>query len=213
MKLNTSIKYGVEEMTGDVVAIDIETKNLSTDIGGWQNTHMFLVSTVTTWDGTIGKIYVENDIIDKIESKPNIQIIPMRQLKFDLNDILDKGHKLLGHNIVAFDLPVLRDSLDIYCIRKFIKNQQYIDTSKELLKLSGERFPLQNLVDNTLGETKSLESAMAPKLWKSGNYQEVVDYCLKDSQLVYDLWTYGIDKEIKAFSVEKEKFVELKVEW
>ena len=30
----------------NVMAIDLETKNLSTDIGGWGNTHMFLVSTV-----------------------------------------------------------------------------------------------------------------------------------------------------------------------
>jgi hypothetical protein len=44
-----------------VIALDIETKNLSTEIGGWGNTHMFVVSTVATWDGQIGKIYVEKD--------------------------------------------------------------------------------------------------------------------------------------------------------
>ena len=197
----------------NILAIDLETKNLSTDIGGWDKTHMFLVSTVTTWDGQIGKIYVENDIIPDLIEKAGVEILPLRQLKFDLDDAFAKGTKLLGHNIVAFDLPVLRDSMDIYCIRKFLNNEQYIDTSKELVKQHGERFPLQNLVDNSLGEQKSLESAMAPALWKTGNYQEVVDYCLKDSQLVYDLYEYGIDNELKAFSIEKEEFVELKVVW
>jgi len=196
-----------------VVALDIETKNLSTEIGGWGNTHMFVVSTVATWDGQIGKIYVERDITDKIVAKSNTQVLPMRQLKYDLDDIYKSGEKLLGHNIAAFDLPVLRDSLDIYCVRKFLNDKQYIDTSRELTKQYGERFRLQNLVDNTLGETKSLESVMAPALWKQGEYQEVVDYCLKDCKLVYDLYKHGLDNDIKAFSIEKEEFVELKMEW
>ena len=196
-----------------VIALDIETKNLSTEIGGWGNTHMFVVSTVATWDGQIGKIYVERDITDKIVAKSNTQILPMRQLKYDLDDIHKSGQKLLGHNIVAFDLPVLRDSLDIYCIRKFLNDKHYIDTSRELTKQYGERFRLQNLVDNTLGETKSLESVMAPSLWKAGEYQEVVDYCLKDCKLVYDLYKYGQENMLKAFSIEKEEFVELKMEW
>ena len=196
-----------------VIALDIETKNLSTEIGGWGNTHMFVVSTVATWDGQIGKIYVEQDITDKIVAKSNTQVLPMRHLKYDLDDIHKSGQKLLGHNIVAFDLPVLRDSLDIYCIRKFLNDKQYIDTSRELTKQYGERFRLQNLVDNTLGETKSLESVMAPSLWKAGEYQEVVDYCLKDCKLVYDLYKYGQENMLKAFSIEKEEFVELKMEW
>jgi len=197
----------------DILALDIETKNLSTEIGGWKNTHMFLVSTVATWDGNIGKIYVEEDIVNDVVAKSNTQILPLRQLKYDLDDALKSGTKLLGHNIAVFDLPVLRDSLDIYCIRKFLNNKQYIDTSKELLKGHGERFTLQNLVDNTLGQSKSLESYMAPKLWKTGEYQTVVDYCLKDCELVYDLYKHGLDKELNAFSMEKGKKVKLKVEW
>ena len=196
-----------------VIALDIETKNLSTEIGGWGNTHMFVVSTVATWDGQIGKIYVERDITDKIVAKSNTQILPMRQLKYDLEEIYKSGKKLLGHNIGAFDSPVLRDSLDIYCVRKILNDEQYIDTSREITKQYGERISLQNLVDNTLGESKSMESAMAPALWKAGEYQEVVDYCLKDCKLVYDLYNHGIDNEIKAFSIEKEEFVELKMEW
>ena len=130
-----------------VVAFDIETKNLSTEIGGWGNTHMFVVSTVATWDGQIGKIYVERDITDKIVAKSNTQILPMRQLKYDLEEIYKSGKKLLGHNIAAFDLPVLRDSLDIYCVRKILNDEQYIDTSREITKQYGERISLQNLVE------------------------------------------------------------------
>lgn len=34
-----------------VLAIDIETGNSAADIGGWNNTHMWNITCVTTWDG------------------------------------------------------------------------------------------------------------------------------------------------------------------
>ena len=42
-----------------VLAIDLETKNFAHEIGGWGNTHMFQVSTVCTWDGDVGNIYID----------------------------------------------------------------------------------------------------------------------------------------------------------
>jgi len=121
---------------------------------------------------------------------------------------------LLGHNIAAFDLPILRDSLDIYCIRKYLSEKKYIDTSKILLKEHGERFQLKNLVKCTMNDFKLMDSADAPKLWKMGKFDEVVDYCMKDTQLVYDLWKYGKDNGIvKAFSLEQSEHKDLEVNW
>jgi len=196
----------------NVLAIDIETKNLSHEIGGWGNTHMFLVSTVCTHDGNISKAYVEDNIIDSIE-KTQYEVFPLSQLKYDLDDHFEKGGLLLGHNIGAFDLPVLRDSMDIFCITKYIKNEQYIDTSKYLVKEYGERFSLENLVNHNFGETKQLESIQAPALWKQQEYQTVVDYCVDDCKLVYKLWKRGKDNLIDAFSIEKEEVVKMEVNW
>ena len=39
-----------------MLAIDLETKNMSYDIGGFGNTHMFQVSTVATWDGNTNSL-------------------------------------------------------------------------------------------------------------------------------------------------------------
>ena len=195
-----------------VLALDIETKNMSHDIGGFSNTHMFQVSTVATWDGNTGTVYVDEPV-DSFAKSGHI-IKPLSELKYDLDNHLQKGGTVLGHNIVAFDLPILRDSMDIYCIHKYLKEQKYIDTSKYILKEHGERMQLKNLVKCSLNDAKLMESADAPKLWKMGKYDEVVEYCMKDTQLVYDLWKYGQDNGIvKAFSVDKEKFVELEVKW
>ena len=114
----------------EVMALDIETKNFAHEIGGWGNTHMFQVSTVCTWDGDKGIVYIDKAVDDL--KKSNIEVKPISQLKFDLDDHIQKGGLLLGHNIAAFDLPVLRDALDIYCINKYFSKRAYIDTSKEV---------------------------------------------------------------------------------
>ena len=195
----------------DILSIDLETKNFSHEIGGWHNTHMFQVSTVCTWDGDKGVIYIDK-AVDELK-KSNVEVKPLSQLKFDLDDEFSKGTKLLGHNIAGFDLPVLRDSLDIYCISKYFKHRQYIDTSQLITKACGERIALQNVIDHTLGESKLLESHDAPALWKMGEYDKVIKYCLSDSKLVYDLWIAGKSDTIKAFSINNKEIIDIEVKW
>jgi len=195
-----------------VLAIDLETKNMSYDIGGFSNTHMFQVSTVATWDGNTGTVYVDEPVESFAKSGHIVK--PLSVLKYDLDEHFQNGGLLLGHNIKAFDLPILRDSMDIYCINKYIKEEQFIDTSKILLKEHGERFQLKNLVKCTMNDFKLMDSADAPKLWKMGQYDEVVEYCMKDTQLVYDLWKYGQENGIvKAFSLEDGEHKDLEVKW
>tara|TARA_R110002012_G_scaffold67268_1_gene175379 strand:- start:5105 stop:5698 length:594 start_codon:yes stop_codon:yes gene_type:complete len=195
-----------------VLAIDLETKNFSYEIGGWDNTHMFRVSTVCTWDGDKGTIYIDKAVDDL--KKSNVEIKPISQLKFDLDDHFEKGGKLLGHNIVAFDLPVLKNALDIYCIKKYLDSKAYIDTSQILNKGYGERYSLSNLVQHTLGSDKLMTSEDAPIVWKAGGFSEVAEYCLKDCELVYDLWKHGQSHNIvKGFSLKGEEIKNLEVEW
>jgi hypothetical protein len=195
-----------------ILAIDLETKNMSYDIGGFGNTHMFQVSTVATWDGSNGTVYVDEPV-DSFAKSGHV-VKSLSDLKYDLDEHFEKGGLLLGHNIAAFDLPILRDSMDIYCINKYVNEQQYIDTSKILLKEHKERFQLKNLVKCTMDDFKLMDSADAPKLWKMGQYDEVVEYCMKDTQLVYDLYQHGKDNGfVKAFSIEEGEFKELEVSW
>ena len=195
-----------------VLAIDLETKNFAHEIGGWGNTHMFRVSTVCTYDGDKGAVYVDKSLDDY--KKPNTIVKSLSDLKYDLDDHFEKGGILLGHNIVAFDLPVLKNAMDIYCIKKYLDNEAYIDTSRILSKEYKERFSLNNLVQHTLKSEKLMESAEAPVMWKAGKYTEVVDYCLKDCELVYDLWKYGQNnKVVKGFSLDQEELLDLGVDW
>tara|TARA_R100000152_G_C6684222_1_gene117334 strand:+ start:74 stop:670 length:597 start_codon:yes stop_codon:yes gene_type:complete len=196
----------------NILAIDLETKNYSYEIGGWNNTHMFQVSTVCTWDGNKGTIYIDKAVDDL--KKSNVEIKPISQLKYDLDEHKSNDGILLGHNIVSFDLPVLKNALDIYCIKKYLDDKSYIDTSHYLSKEHGERYSLSNLVINTLGSDKIMSSEDAPKVWKAGGYNEVAEYCLKDCELVYDLWKHGQENGIvKGLSINEEEVKELKVGW
>ncbi len=185
---------------------------MSYDIGGFGNTHMFQVSTVATWDGSNGTVYVDEPVESFAKSGHIVK--SLSELKYDLDNHLQKGGLLLGHNIASFDLPILRDSMDIYCITKYLKDKKYIDTSKALLKGHGERYQLKNLVKCTMNDFKLMESADAPRLWKMGKFDEVVEYCMKDTQLVYDLWKYGQDNGfVKGFSIENGEHKDLEVNW
>jgi DEAD/DEAH box helicase domain-containing protein len=195
-----------------VLAIDLETKNYAHEIGGWGNTHMFRVSTVCTWDGDKGTVYIDKAIDDF--SVPNTIVKSISELKYDLDEHFENGGKLLGHNIVGFDLPVLKNALDIYCIKKYLDAEAYIDTSRILNKEHKERYSLNNLVQHTLGTEKLMKSEDAPIVWKAGEFTEVAEYCLKDCELVYDLWKHGQNnKVVKGFSLEQEEVLELGVDW
>ena len=198
-----------------VISFDIETKNLSYEIGGWENQHLFKVACITTWDGDKGVVYIDEPVNNSFV-KSGVEVKPLREFKFDIDDHFQKGGKLLGHNINAFDLPVLRDSMDIYIVRKYLedKSNRCIDTSAYLLKEHGKRIHLDNLVKCTLGDSKSMSGVDSVAKWRAGEYDEVVNYCLKDSQLTYDLWRYGQDNGIvKFYDEENDKQLEVKVEW
>ena len=60
----------------NVLSFDIETKNLSYDIGGWENTHLFKVACVTTWDGNNGVIYIDEEI-GELRKEEGVEIRPL----------------------------------------------------------------------------------------------------------------------------------------
>jgi len=195
----------------DILAIDIETANTAADIGGWQNTHMWKISCVTTTDGINNTVYIDEPV-----NVENAVVKSLRQLKYDLDDHFQKGGKLLGHNIIGFDLPALRDSMDIFITRKYLdsKDTRCIDTSRLMTKASGKRVQLDNLAKCNLGEQKSGDGLTAVRWWGEGKYEEVAKYCLLDSQLSLNVYKMGVEnKSLKFFDEEEGDYVITKLEW
>ena len=204
-------------MTG-IMSLDIETANFSWEIGGWENKALFEPSVVATWDGDEAHIFTKEEI--EVEGATVHDLHP-RTLGEHIENHLQKGGRLLGHNIIQFDLPVLKDSIDCWAagdaLYKF--NDQVLATKRLVQKASlfssgRVATSLDLLTKYTLSDTKSMKSVEAPIAWREGKFEEVASYCLKDAKLTLDLYNFGKDNGIiKARSLETGKIVDIEVEW
>jgi DEAD/DEAH box helicase domain-containing protein len=198
----------------DILALDIETANFSHEIGGWKNTHLFEPSVVATWDGDKGTIYCNKSL----NLDDTVKALHPRTLGEDLSDHVEKGGQVLGHNIKAFDLPVLRDALDCWTASDLMKSGSVIDTrnlvSKAALSVGKVDTSLGMLTKHTFNTNKLMNSADAPVAWREGRYDEVAKYCLSDAQLTYDLYQFGkAEGHILSRSLDTGEVVEIEVDW
>ncbi len=94
------------------------------------------------------------------------------------------------------------------------KSESVVDTSAILRSVSGTSHHLEDICKHTLGEGKTMKSEDAPRLWKEGKHLEVADYCLKDCQLVYDIWQHGKDEGfIKSRNAKTGVIDDIEVVW
>jgi DEAD/DEAH box helicase domain-containing protein len=198
-----------------IMALDIETTNFSWEIGGWGNKNMFDTSVVATWDGDEAHIFSKEDI--SVEGATMHPLHP-KTLGNHITNHIEKGGQILGHNIMGFDFPVLKESLDCWAIGDVMsKSENIIDTKNLVAKAAiGNKIEtsLQSLSIHTLGMQKSMSSIDAPTAWRNGKYNEVAEYCLKDSKLTFDLYMYGKDNGlIKSRSLDTGAIIDITVEW
>ena len=200
----------------DVMALDIETGNYSWEIGGWDKHSLFEPTVVCTWDGSDGHVFSKEEI--EVEGA---QVHPLhpRELGDHLQQHIDAGGVILGHNIRKFDLPVLNAALDCWTAGDLMsKSESIIDTKLLVSKAAVAHGQIATALDvlarTTLDIGKSMKSADAPEAWRDGRYIEVAEYCLKDCQLTFDLYQYGRENGIvKSRSLEDGSIIELEVDW
>ena len=115
----------------DIMALDIETSNYSWEIGGWQNKALFDPSVVATWDGDKATVFSKQEIeIDGLD----IQALHPRTLGDHITDFVEKGGKIIGHNILGFDFPVLRESLDCWAITDITQKADSVFDTKTMFQ-------------------------------------------------------------------------------
>ena len=203
-------------MTG-VMALDIETSNYSYDIGGWGNTHMFEPTVVATYDGKDSTVFCNHDIDIDADVRP----LHPRDVGEHILQHIQNGGAIVGHNILRFDLPVLRDGLDCHAAGEVLRKHKdsIIDTSNHLRKATtdiGTQFfvRLGDVCKHTLDESKLMDSSDAPQEWRRGNYGSVAKYCLDDARLNYDLWSHGCEHGfVKTRSRWTGDIINMEVDW
>lgn len=199
-----------------MLALDIETANYSHEIGGWGETHMFEPSVVATWDGEQGVVYANESVAKWLPEGTVIKRLHPKILGDDLAKHVAGGGQVLGHNLKKFDLPILRDAMDCWTARDLLNKsaETVFDTSFLLKGIIGHAVPLSDACYHTLGKGKLMNSHDAPIEWRKGNYSKVAEYCLKDAELVYELWKHGVDEGfVKARDRTDGVIKEFEVDW
>lgn len=200
----------------DILALDIETSNYSWEIGGWGNKALFDTTVVATWDGDKATVFSKQDI--DIEG---LEVLPLhpRILGDHITDFVEKGGRILGHNILNFDFPVLRESLDCWAVGDVMQKTETIFDTKSMFQKASLSYgmletSLNTLSKHNLNQSKLMESIQAPEAWAQGRYEDVIKYCVSDAQLTYDLYVCGRDNGIiKSRSLETGEIIEVEVEW
>ena len=196
------------------MALDIETGNYSWEIGGWDKTASFEPTVVATWNGEDGNIYCNKSL----SVDATVKALHPRTLGDDLDTHVKKGGVIIGHNIKAFDLPVLRDALDCWTAGDMLKTESVIDTknlvNKAAMTQQKVMTSLKDLVKHTLSDNKLMNSEDAPMAWRQGKYDEVAKYCLSDAQLTYDLYQFGKSEGyVRSRAVDTGELVDIEVNW
>ena len=176
------------------IVLDIETKNLFSDVGGKEN--------LTKLSLSVAGVYSYSD--------KNFHTYTEEELP-EFEKMLQKTDLIIGFNIDHFDLPVLQKylSVDLSKIPTF-------DIMNEVVNKMGHRVSLDDLVSNTLGKRKSANGFMAVQYWREGRIDELKKYCLDDVRLTRDLYEYGLKNgEIKftARDANLPYIKTIKVDW
>jgi len=194
-----------------VICLDIETSNVSMKSEGlyFGNPDGWKTSCVCIYDGyeDKGYYYVNDPELIKQRYTEVMDDHPVKDSMFNhlfsfkdmlqmMEGFFNKGYTLITHNGNSFDLPILAKPIksgganlkDI--IQRFKKNDRNLDTCAYLKEKTGYRFRLQYLIKGIVGKSSSklMNASEAPIAWNSGNYLQVLGYCMCDSIFTYKVY-------------------------
>ena len=204
-----------------MIILDIETKNLEPIGNGitfgnpanWRTSCVCVLEVVGPTPQHIEPhVFVEKSMVAELESQ-GIVCKSFEHLSDFLNNCLEDELPLLTHNGKGFDLPILMKDItaggaschDV--LTDYEKLGFHMDTAADLSHKTGKRFHLQDLIKGVLGPTatKMMNAADAPIEWHNGNYEAVLNYCLSDCLLTYQMFYIAADEGVLEAAPSKGK--------
>ena len=133
----------------------------------------------------------------------------------------------ISFNGLNFDVPFILKRSMVLKIgstnNNFLNTKRFIrfphfDVMQVLADYNPGNYATLDLACDSLGvETPKggdIVAATVAQAFEDGRIDEIAEYCLKDCQLVYDLWKHGQENGIvKGLSIKEEEVLDLKVEW
>jgi DEAD/DEAH box helicase domain-containing protein len=172
------------------LVIDVETKQLVQDVGGWDHVDKLGISVACAYDSKTDQFlsYKEDELKSLIE--------------------LCEERLVIGYNIRGFDLPVMAPyGLDAGKLDVF-------DIMYDLTALTRQRFlKLDHVARGTLGAGKSADGLMAVEWWKQGQIQKIIDYCTQDVKVTRDVFQFGRQNGFVKIQRSDENTSQVNVQW
>ena len=172
------------------LVVDIETQNLVQDVGGWDHIDKLKISVACAYDSK-----TETYLTFRENELPKL---------FDLCE----ERLVVGYNIRGFDLPVMGAyGLDL-------KKLDVFDLMYDLEALTRQRYlKLEHIAQGTLGAGKSADGLMAVEWWKQGLVEKIIEYCLQDVKVTFDVFRFGRQNGFVKIQRSEEKVVQVPVQW
>ena len=172
------------------LVLDIETKKLVQEVGGWDHIDQLGISVACAYDSKTDQF--------------------LSYEEHQLKDLIALCHERLvvGYNIRGFDLPVMVPyGLKIHQVDAF-------DIMYDLESLTRQRYlKLEAVARGTLGTGKSADGLQAVEWYKSGEIQKIIDYCLQDVKVTRDVFEFGRKNGHVKIQRSEENITQVAVQW
>ncbi len=173
------------------LVLDIETQKLAQEVGGWGHTDKLGVSVACAYDSKTSSFltYREEDL-------PAL-------------NKLCKERLIVGYNVLKFDLKVL--SAYGFDSRKL----DVFDLMLDIEQASGNRryVKLDNVAKATLGSIKIADGLQAVEWYRQGNFEKIIEYCLKDVEITRDVFLHGMKNGFVNISRVDGSVQKVTVQW
>jgi DEAD/DEAH box helicase domain-containing protein len=181
-----------EVNTKRICYFDLETQRSAEEVGGWQNTHLMMVSVAVIFDSRDNRFYTfTEDHIDALIKH------------FTTADLV------VGFNCKRFDYAVLAPytNRDLHTLPTF-------DILEDIHNRLGYRLSLDHLSQETLGQKKSANGLQALEWFKAGEIEKLIHYCKQDVTLTRDLFSYGLENGYLIYrNKHQNERLRLLVDW
>lgn len=155
----------------DILVFDLETKKTFDEVGGHHNVHLLGITVVGVYSYNKDKYraFREEELGELLELFKNAKLI-------------------VGFNSKSFDNTVLQP----YYKDFDLSSVPHLDILEEVVHALGHRLKLESVAQSTLGYGKSGSGLDAIMYHRSGDWENLIKYCLDDVKVTKEVYDYGI---------------------
>lgn len=153
----------------NTVFVDVETKYLADEVGGWGNIHKMELAVAVTYS-------TADDAFRHFTDERVAELVTA----------LQGADLVVGFNVLRFDYQVLQPYTDVP-----LQTLPTLDMLQAIYRALGFRVSLDAVASATLGAGKSADGIQAVQWFRCGQVDKVIAYCERDVEVTRDVYEFG----------------------